>query len=71
MAARTRLLLAKRLRRLRKQYGYTQQGVAEKAGLDYKYYQTIEGKHPPNLTFDSLERIAKAFGISLSYLLKL
>ena len=71
MSKEGRLLLAKRLRQLRERHHYTQQMVAEKARLDYKYYQSIEGKHPPNVTFDSLERLAKAFGVSLSELLKL
>ena len=66
-----RLLLAKRLRQLRQYHRYTQQTVAEKARLDYKYYQSIEGKRPPNVTFDSLERLANAFGLSLPELLKL
>lgn len=70
MASRARLLLGKRLRQLRKRYGYTQQAVAEKSGLDYKYYQRIEGKRPPNVTIDSLECLANAFHISLSALLK-
>ena len=71
MSREGRSLLAKRLRWLRQRHHYTQQTVAEKARLDYKYYQSIEEKHPPNVTFDSLERLAKAFGISLSELLKL
>ncbi len=70
MSQTSRLLLAKQLRQLRQRHHYTQQAVAEKARLDYKYYQSIEGKRPPNVTFDSLERLAKAFGISLSELLK-
>ena len=64
MASTTRRLLASRLRQLRKRYSYTQQMVAEKSGLDYKYYQTLEGKTPPNVTLDSLERLAKAFSLS-------
>ena len=63
------MLLAKRLRNLRQHHRYTQQAIAEKARLDYKYYQSIEGKRPPNVTFDSLERLAKAFNISISDLL--
>ncbi len=70
MASRTRRLLASRLRQLRKRYGYTQQTVAEKSGLDYKYYQTLEGKSPPNVTVDSLERLAQAFGIKAWQLLR-
>ena len=70
MAGKTRLLVAKRLKELRQHYGYTQQTVAERSGLDYKYYQRLEGKRPPNVTVDSLERLAKAFGLPVSELLK-
>ncbi len=70
MAGTSRSLLAGRLRALRGRYGYTQQAVAEKSGVDYKYYQRIEGKRPPNLTVDSLERLAKVFGVGLSELLQ-
>ena len=69
MTARTRTQLAKRLRELRKRHHYTQQQAAERSGLDYKYYQVIEGKTPPNLTLDSLERLAKAFDVTLPDLL--
>jgi len=65
-----RRLLAKRLRDLRARYRYTQQAVSERSGLDYKYYQRIEGKRPPNLTVDSLERLARVFGVGLSELLQ-
>jgi len=71
MSREGRLCLAKRLRQLRQRHRHTQQTIAERARLDYKYYQSIEGKRPPNVTFDSLERLAKAFDISLSELLKL
>ncbi|MBI4227008.1 MAG: helix-turn-helix transcriptional regulator [Candidatus Omnitrophica bacterium] len=71
MAGTSRALVAGRLRALRGRYGYTQQAVAEKSRLDYKYYQRIEGKRPPNLTVDSLERLANVFGLGPSELLQL
>jgi len=70
MAGRTRKILAHRLKQLRKRHGCTQQAVAEKSGLDYKYYQTLEGKSPPNITLDSIERLAKAFSITPWQLLR-
>lgn len=70
MAGTSRALLAGRLKELRGRRGYTQQAVAEKSRLDYKYYQRIEGKRPPNLTVDSLERLARVFGVGLAELLQ-
>ena len=70
MAGTARRLLAKRLKQLRKHHGVTQQKLAEEANLDYKHLQALEGKQPPNITIDSLERLAKALGVSLSELLK-
>ncbi len=69
MASSIRLKLAKKLRQLRKEYGYTQQKLAEKAELDYKYLQRLEGKDPPATKIDTLKKLAKAFKISVSDLL--
>ena len=69
MGTAARFKLAKKLRQLRKKHGFTQQRLAEKARLDYKYLQKIEGKDPPSIRLDTLERLAKAFKIPLSKLL--
>jgi len=61
--------LAQRIKRLRKKCGYTQDQLAELTKIDYKYIQRIEGRNPPALKIDTLERIAKVFRISLSKLL--
>lgn len=58
-----RLRLAKRLRQLRKRYGYSQEHLAERAGIDAKYYQKIEGKKPKAVKIDTLDKIAKALGV--------
>jgi transcriptional regulator with XRE-family HTH domain len=63
--------IAKRLRGLRKQYGYTQERLAELSGVDYKHIQLLEGKNPPAARVDTLEKIAKAFNLAPSELLKL
>ncbi len=65
----TRLKLGKRLKKLREKYGYTQERLSHLADIDYKYLQRIEGKNPPNIKIDTLEKLAKAFNISLSKLL--
>jgi len=64
-----RFKLRERIRELRKKYGYTQQKLAELAELDYKHIQKLEGKNPTNPRLDTLEKIAKAFRISVSKLL--
>jgi transcriptional regulator with XRE-family HTH domain len=64
-----RLKLGKRIKELRKEHNYTQERLAETAGIDYKYLQKIEGKNPPNLKLETLAKLAKAFKISLSKLL--
>jgi len=62
--------LAKQIRRLRQRFDYTQDRLAEIAGIDYKYVQRIEGKSPPAVRIDTLEKLAKAFRMTLSELLK-
>ena len=57
--------LAKQLRALRKDRGFTQEGLAEKAGLEYKYIQMLEGKTPPSATLRTLSKLAKAFELEV------
>ena len=64
-----RLKLGKKIKQLRKEGGFTQEKLSEVAKIDYKYLQRIEGKNPPNLKLETLERVAKAFKISVSKLL--
>ncbi len=64
-----KLLLAKNLRALRKKNGLTQQKLAEMAGVDYKHIQLLESKNPPAARIDTLEKIARAFGIDSAELL--
>ncbi|MBU1061884.1 MAG: helix-turn-helix domain-containing protein [Candidatus Omnitrophica bacterium] len=60
---------SKRLRNLRKKYGYTQQKLAELAEVEYKHIQRLESKRPCDIKLSTMEKIAKAFDISLSELL--
>lgn len=62
--------IARRLRELRKKHGYTQEKLAELSGVDYKHIQLLEGKDPPSVRVDTLEKIAKAFNLTPSSLLK-
>jgi len=60
---------AKQLRRLRKRYKLTQEEIAERAQLDTRYYQRIESKNPPSIRLDTVEKLAKAFRISIATLM--
>jgi len=61
-AGSLRKLLGQRIRQLRKARGWTQQEVAERAGLDYKYVGAIE-RGERNITLDNVEKIAIGFGL--------
>ena len=65
-----RLKLAGRLRELRKKKGLTQEQLPELSRIDYKHIQLLESKKAPAAKLDTIEKLAKAFGISPSELLK-
>jgi len=69
MKSSVRLKLGKRIRKLREQRRLTQDKLAELTGIDYKYIQKIEGKTPPAIRIDTIEKLAKAFKIGCSKLL--
>jgi transcriptional regulator with XRE-family HTH domain len=60
--------LAENLKRMRKEKGWKQTDVAEKAAISANYYAKIE-RGTINTTIDKLEKIAKALGIEPSDLL--
>jgi transcriptional regulator with XRE-family HTH domain len=47
----------------------TQQRLAELADLDYKHIQRLESKNPTDVKLESIEKLAKAFRISIPKLL--
>lgn len=51
-----------RIRQLRKAAGLTQERLARKAGMDYKYLGSVE-RGERNVTLENLERIVKALGV--------
>ena len=65
-----RLKLAKRLKELRKRKELTQEQLSELSGIDYKHIQLLESSKAPAAKLDTIEKLAKAFGISPSKLLK-
>ena len=58
-----------RIRQLRRKYGYSQQKLAELADIEYKHIQRLESKRPCDVKLSTLEKLAKAFNITISKLL--
>ena len=54
------------IKKLRKKYGYTQERLAGLSDVAYKHIQRLESKKPTGVRLDTLEKIAKAFGRSIS-----
>lgn len=65
-----RLQIGKKLKDLRKKRGLTQARLSEVADIDYKYIQRLEGKNPPALKVDTIEKLAKALKVKPAELLK-
>ena len=61
--------LGKHLKALRRKKKLTQEKLAGLADLEYKYIQRLEGKKPSSPTLNSIEKLAKAFDISVPKLL--
>ena len=55
--------LSANMKRLRQQHDLTQQGLAERAGLEYKYVQKIESGRWPGLQLRTIETLAEALGV--------
>lgn len=55
--------LSANLHRLRLRAGLTQQGLSEKADLEYKYLQKIESGRWPGLQLRTIERLARALDV--------
>lgn len=64
-----RQVVGENLRRLRGERGLSQEAFAEKAGIHRTYVGGIE-RGTRNVTLETLERIAAAFGIEPADLLK-
>ena len=70
MGESVRIKLARRIKQRRCQIGITQEELAAKTGLDYKYVQRIEGKNPPAIRVDTIERLAIALRTTPAELLR-
>lgn len=60
------LLIGHRIRTLRKKKKLTQEKLAELAGIEHKHIQLLESKKPSSARIDTLEKIARAFGMTLA-----
>ena len=69
MNAPAKIKLGRQIKKLREKAKLTQEKLAIAVGIDYKYLQKIEGKNPPAIRIDTIERIAKALKITPSKLL--
>ena len=69
MVSTTQKVLTTRLRELRKIHGLTQLDFAAGSSLSYKHYQAIEAGGKKDLRLSTLERLAKAYGITVWELL--
>ena len=69
MAIKSRLTLGKNIKSFRKLQGITQEKLAEMTGIDYKYLQRIEGKKPPAVRIDTIDKLAEALKVKPAELL--
>lgn len=66
MSLTTAQKLAKRIKELRIERGWTQEEAAKRCGIKYKYYQEHEGSNPRDIRLSTMEKIAKGFSIELA-----
>ena len=64
MTMNARELFAKRVRELRQERGWSQDDLADEAGLHRTYIGTVE-RAEQSITLDSVEKIAKAFKVPI------
>lgn len=64
-----RRTLARNLRRLRAERGFSQEALADLAGLHRTYIGSIE-RSERNISIDNIAKLATAFGVTASKLLE-
>jgi len=65
-----RIKFGKKLREWRSKRKLTQQELAERADIEYKYLQRLEGKKPPAIKIDTIAKLANALKIEPSSLVE-
>jgi len=63
-------IIAKNIKKLRKEKGISQDRLSKLADLSLNTIVNIEAGNNPNPTFETLQKIAKAFEIPIDELLK-
>jgi len=58
------------LKRLRAEKNLTQEELAQRAGVDYKYLQKLEGQNPSSPTLSTLAKLASGLQIPLVELIQ-
>jgi transcriptional regulator with XRE-family HTH domain len=69
MKLSARELVAKNIRELRQEHGWSQDELASRAGLHRTYIGTIE-RTEQSITVDSMEKLAAALNVKISRLLE-
>ena len=69
MNSKIELKVAQKIRECRINGGLRQEELSEKAEIDYKYIQKIEGKNPPNIKIETIEKLAQALNTKPSKLI--
>ena len=67
MAAKVRKTLGNHIRELRRQKGYSQEQLADMAGLHRTYIGSIE-RGEQNVSIDNISKIAKALKVPIAQL---
>ncbi len=62
-------LVRNRLKDLRGKHGVSQEKLAKIAGVNYKYYQSVEAGRRQELRISTLEKFAKAYSLTPSQLI--
>ena len=57
------------LKRLRTEKNLTQEELAQRSGVDYKYLQKLEGQSPSSPTLSTLDKLASGLDLSLPELI--
>jgi len=65
-----KLVVCQNIKKYRIKKKLTQVELANNARVNYKYLQRIEGKRPPNLTIETIEKLSKALNVRILELLK-
>lgn len=64
------LKLGKQIRSLRAKHNLTQEDLASRSNISTKYLQNLEGKKPKVASLETLEKLAKGFGMEIWELLR-